>query len=839
MADGGGTLLRIRTLGKFEVSIGGTPVPEDRWPRRKTRDVLKVLLTDPGKPFAADQLVEALLPGADISVAAGNIQARVSELRRVLEPQLSRGRDSKYIRSMGEGYAFDPICEFSFDVREFEAAISEAESLASDERWQEAAEMLEQALLLRGGDFLAEDRYAEWAEETRSHLRQRYLEALSSLTSCYVELGRLRQAIDCCQTLLTIEPYRESAIRQLMTYQFEIGQRAGALRTFEDGVQALRAHLDVAPSEATCALREQIAGAGKAVEDALDPRRLAVLPFDNYSADSDDAYLSDGLTEELIGTISMIKDLRVIARTSVARYRGTSKSISQIASELNVGTILEGSIRRTARRIRISAQLIDAATEDHLWAEHFTLEHGDLLEMQAIIARRVSKSLALELLPVENKALQLVERSNSEAHMAYLKGRHFLQMRSRSALETAIGHFECALQIDPTYAHALAGLADVYCRMEPHTSTEESYRMAKAYAEQALALDDSLPEVYSSLAIIAGMFEDDLEKMEELLHRAIQLDPTYALARARLAELLAEERRWDEAVKAARTALVLDPASAHLAWRLASCLFGAGRYIEAIERAGEAVELDPENEGAWWIVWFSHAALWDWSRGEELLREMVKAHPTNPLAYLFLSVSAQTAGRMEEGFELLEKALSLPGAKDRSWVLHQGGLNLMMAGQYDRALSLLDEAVVRWPTHCGVRIARAFCFFLQGRFDECLGELQVADQLPGWMSYGPRLRGRVYAALGETAKAETELKTLMDHPEYPNQRICIAYVLAGLGRVEEAIDWFEKAADAHEIHIATVRKLPTSPPELLNHPRFNAFLRRVGLTDGIEVSETL
>jgi len=155
----------------------------------------------------------------------------------------------------------------------------------------------------------------------------------------------------------------------------------------------------------------------------------------------------------------------------------------------------------------------------------------------------------------------------------------------------------------------------------------------------------------------------------------------------------------------------------------------------------------------------------------------------------------------------------------------------MMAEQYDRALDLADEGVKRWPTANDFRLTRVGCYFMRGQFDDCLQELAVMEELPYWEAYIPRMRCRVYAALGEIEKAEAELEKLIEHTEYRNRRICTAYALAGLGRIEEAIDWFEKAADAHELHMATIRNLPTAPTELREHPRFAEFLERVGLAD--------
>jgi len=822
--------LEVRLLGQFEVLRDGQPVPEEAWGRRKSKTLLKILLTQPGRVFTQDQLIDALFDSNYVNKARENLYGRISQLRHALEPALKHGTDSGFVLRQGQGYSFSAGSNVWIDVLDFERGLTDAQKRADKKDWTDAAGRFEDALGLYRGEFLPEDRYEDWAEDTRSRLQNLYLDALTQLADCYEQLGRIRQAMTCCQRVLHVEPYREAIIRQLMRYQHQTGHQAQALATYREGERALRENLDVEPSAETRALRDEIT-TQRAEEPRLDPRRIAVLPLENFSPDLEDEYFASGMTEELIGSLSKIKDLRVVARTSVLRYRGTTKPISQIARELSVGTILEGSARKAGNKVRISVQLIDAATEDHLWAQRYELSLGDVLQVQGEIARRASAALQLELLKEEDEALRSVQHSNSASHVAYLKGRHFLRKSTREAIRKAIRCFEEALHSDPRFARALTGIADAYCRLAVFTSADESYPEARAYAEQALAIDDSLSEVYTSLAVIAADYENDLSKAERLLRQAIQLDPNYALAYAHLADLLAIVDRKEEAIKASTSALVLDPLSPRLIANHANLLFSAARYIEAAEKSRMALEIDPEIDSAWWTLWFSHAALWDWSRGEAILRDMVEQNPDNPLAYVFLSVSVQTNGRIEEGVILLEKALSLPRATERSWVLFQGGINFIMARDYPRALSLFDAAVERWPMYTGAHIGRSFCYFLQERYDECLEEIAVVEDLQGWEAYVPRLRGRVYAARGEIEKAEEELQKLLEANSLPNQRLCTAYVLAGLGRIDEAIEWFEKAADAHEFHIATIRKLPTAPPELRGHPRFIAFLKRVGLDD--------
>ena len=180
---------------------------------------------------------------------------------------------------------------------------------------------------------------------------------------------------------------------------------------------------------------------------------------------------------------------------------------------------------------------------------------------------------------------------------------------------------------------------------------------------------------------------------------------------------------------------------------------------------------------------------------------------------------------------LTEKALSLPGGMEHWHVLFQGGTNFIFAQDYDRAEELFDIGVERWPDNESFRIMRATCYFFQGRLDESLEEVEHVQHWRRWRAFVPRLRARVFAQRGETAKAEAELQTLLDHPEYSNQKLCVAYTLAGLGRYDEAIDWFEKSADVHDSHIAAILNYPSVPQELRDHPRFQAFLRRIGMAD--------
>ncbi|MFC2095946.1 BTAD domain-containing putative transcriptional regulator [Candidatus Bipolaricaulota bacterium] len=829
--------LQIKTLGGLEVSIDGEPIAERLWPRRKTKNLLKVLLSAPGDIFTVDQLIEALWEDSFPASAARNVQSRVSELRRVLEPGLQSGSNSKYIQRVGEGYLLCAGTDLWIDAISFEISIAEGHAFADRDQWDKAVDAFEEALTLYQGDFLAEDRYVDWTDSRRSHIRDLRIDALSRQATCYAEMSRLRQAISCCQLVLKVEPYRESAVRQLMEYQDTAGQRAQALGTYTEGKRALSEYLGVEPSTETRSLHERIRNRNLA-RAAFDPRWIAVLPLANYSSDPEDEYLADGMTEELIGSLAKIRDLRVIARTSVMRFKGTVKSVAQIARELNVGTVLEGSVRKIGKRIRITAQLIDASTEHHLWADHYSLDLEDMLQVQGEIAWRVTEALKVELLTGEETALREAVTGDAGAHIAYLKGRHFLEQTKREALEHAISCFEEALHRDPNHARALTGLADVYCRIAYYTNmaVEEAFAKARELAMRALALDGALAEAHRSLATIACRFDGDMGESERLLCRAVALDPSYALAQADLAILLTSTDRNAEALKASEAAIALDPLSAQLISVYAGCLYSAARFHEAIEQARKAIELDPELHNAWFNLFNSIASTWDWDRAEAVLREMITRFPRNPYGHAYLGRCVQWRGRREEGLDLVEKAAALPGAMEKMGVVYNCGVGYFLAGEYNQAERLFRKILERFPGLEAARVMLAKCYSQRERFDEALEGLDVAEKeygIPGefWLSHVRFERGRIYALRGETKKAEAELAQLTDGTSRNNRRMAASVLLYVLGRVDEALQWAEDAVNAREPYVNVIRISPEIPDSMREHPRFQALLKRVGLAD--------
>ena len=848
MTNGGDPSLQIKTLGRFEVLIDGTPIPEDRWPRRRTKELLKVLLTDPGQPFAFDQLIDALLPEADVTTAITNIQARASELRRVLEPGIQRGRDSQYIISVREGYAFVPTCGFSLDSRSFEAGISKAERLATDERWQEAAESFEEAMLLYRGNFLAEDRYAQWAEAARTRLREKHLEGLAALASCYAELGRFRQAISCCQRALGIAAHRESVIRQLMEYQDRIGQRSQALETFREGARALREHLDVDPSPKTMALRERIESDASSAESKLDPRRLAVLPFANFSADPEDEYLADGMTEELIGRLSRIRDLRVLARTSVMQFKSATEPIGSIARKLSAGTLLEGSVRKADKRVRISAQLINSTTEEHMWAQEYSGPASQLLSFQQDVANRVARSLEMVLLDDEIKELDRPAQPNPEAYSLYLKGRYHMSKGTLESRTTALKYHKKALSIDPTLAPAYVGVSAYY---QAHAGWEDADKkkisLSEGYARirhallKALQLDPRLAVAHAALGGAQAFYEHDFSRASVSFRRAIQLDPSHPGSRAGHCFLLLTMNRIDEAIAEARTRLDIDPFSPGGYGVLAYALACARQFDQALELLARGVKVDATYRYLYEYQAVINWLLWRWKDAERALENFYAAgsHPVN--RPLYGGVHALYVGRISESLARFE-TMETYGMGDRRMQV-QHAIALHCAREYERVLKLAEELLD--ADSFGIPYAgQSWLYLLQALAFERLGKdakagsalKQARNGLPEWVyftfSRGPVLADVTEALIHIRRGREKEWTRIAERLTARSNENEVASALAILhfhiGDVDRGFDWLNTAFDHHDEFLLTIKTHPWFDPAR-NDPRFGSVLERMNL----------
>ena len=324
-------------------------------------------------------------------------------------------------------------------------------------------------------------------------------------------------------------------------------------------------------------------------------RSIAVLPFAHLSSDPDDEYFCDGLAEELLNALARIDDLKVAARTSSFSYKGKDVNVGEVGKALGVNTVLEGSVRKSGNRIRITAQLIDAANGYHIWSERFDREMRDIFEIQDEITLAVVSALKLKLFGAERSAVLKKATANAEAHELYLKGRYNWNKMEGVALQRAVDYYRQALQVDPNYALAYAGLSDAYVLLVNHAGAplKETIPLASAAAKKAVELDPELSEGHTSLGMVKTFYDWDWEGSEKSLRRAVELNPSSPHARHILAIRLCFGGEIDEAAEHLRIAHELDPLSPSINEHLAWPAYYSRDYDRAIEQFKKTIEMEP------------------------------------------------------------------------------------------------------------------------------------------------------------------------------------------------------------------------------------------------------
>ncbi len=426
---------------------------------------------------------------------------------------------------------------------------------------------------------------------------------------------------------------------------------------------------------------------------SLEPRRVAALPLTILSSDQQDDYFADGLTEEIINTLSSIPGLNVIARTSVMKYKHTDKSVSEIGRELRVGTLLEGSVRKSADRLRVTLQLIDVTSEAPIWAQKYDREVRDIFEIQTDIAEQVADALKVRLLS-ENKAMiEQKAPENIEAYVLYLRGRYYWSKRNKSDLEKAIQHFEDAIRKEPSYALAHAGLADCYTLMGRHRylPADEVFPKARAHAEKALQLNGNLAEAHSALAAVQFNYNWNWKTAEDQFRRAIELNPNYATAHYWYSVLLLTTGKLKEAVAEAEKAQLLDPLSPVIGIGVIETYFFSGQYDKAIDECNRYLELDPNSIMAHDFLVHLHVHKQAFEEAEKEARRLAVTSERKAEASAHLPYILAASGRVEEAKMLMEKIVRDPKLTYSNSTIFIAVYSLL--GDQDNAFLWAEEAL--------------------------------------------------------------------------------------------------------------------------------------------------
>ncbi|HEX9120864.1 MAG TPA: protein kinase [Terriglobales bacterium] len=412
---------------------------------------------------------------------------------------------------------------------------------------------------------------------------------------------------------------------------------------------------------------------------------IAVLPFVNMSSDKEQEYFSDGLAEELLNDLAKIQELRVVARTSSFQFKGKNEDLRTVGKKLNVGAILEGSVRKEGKKVRITAQLIKAADGFHLWSETYDRELNDIFAVQEDIARSVAGSLKVALLGGKT-ATPSARGTNAEAYNAYLQGRYFFERFSKENLEKAIRYYEQAIKLDPSNALAWVGLANARGSQADggYLPVEESYRKAREAAERALALDANLAEAHAAMGWIKMSYDWDWAGADASYQRALALEPGNATVVRGAAVLAFILGRLEEAMALDRRAVELDPLSVPTHSNLGLHAYYAGRLEEAIAAYKRALELNPEFP-------FTHAGLGQvylaQAHPQEALVEMER-EPDPALRLQGQALAYHALGRKKES----DAALAELAAKYQAGAAFQIAELYAFRGEADRAFEWLERA---------------------------------------------------------------------------------------------------------------------------------------------------
>lgn len=388
-------------------------------------------------------------------------------------------------------------------------------------------------------------------------------------------------------------------------------------------------------------------------ETAAAPRSIAVLPFVNMSDDRENEYFSDGMTEEILNALAKVEDLRVASRTSSFAFKGKVQDVLEIADELRVDAVVEGSVRKAENRVRVTAQLISAEDGYHLWSDTYDRDLEDIFKVQDEIARSIVDALKVELVGDEEKPLVDPETEDVEAYTLYLKGRFFFNRYQETDLRRSLDYYEEALAHDPGYGRAYAGMADTWMQLaDDWVAPDTAYPEARAAAEKAIQLDDSLAEAHTARGKVLGWFEWDFDAAELALRRAVSSNPRYADAHWGLASVLPATGQLDAAIEESRTALSLDPLSGIFSYWLARFLYFARRHEEAMDEAQRSAELDPTSFRPHLVLGLCHLIE---GRAEEALGSFRRARDVSGVrsADAFIARALVTMGREEAARELL------------------------------------------------------------------------------------------------------------------------------------------------------------------------------------------
>ena len=430
--------------------------------------------------------------------------------------------------------------------------------------------------------------------------------------------------------------------------------------------------------------------------------RLAVLPLVNIGADKNDEYFADGMTEELISSLSKITDLRVIARSSIMKYKGVQKNVAEIGNELNVGTILEGSVRQIDNKARITVQLIDVSTQEHIWSMEYDRNLQDIFLIQSEIAQNVASKLKIILASSEKKQLEKNYTANTEAFQEYLLGKHFLNNRTAASVQTALEHLEKSIALDPDFALAYANLSYCYTLIGAagygSGRGDMAGKKAKEAVAKALELDETLAEAHAALGYLKFRIDWDWDEADKEFMRAIELKPGYSTAHEWYALFLGTQRRLDESLEQIKIAHDLDPLSSNVNTGMGRIYHFRNELEQSIHQFDKTIELDPNYAEGYFGRGLAYLKKKDFKKAEEDIKKGVYLSGRRPVMLGVLGGIYARTDREKEALKLLDELQLEPSTYDKMYATTP---ILIQLGRVDEGIEILDKLVA---IKCGLLV---------------------------------------------------------------------------------------------------------------------------------------
>lgn len=615
-------VLTIRLLGSFEARLGAGPPAA--FPTKKARALLAYLAARPAQVHSRDEIAELLWGARADEQARGSLRRTLSDLRKALPLD-----DGEWLVSDGDTIKLSGT-SVEVDVARFEGLAADGEPGA-----------LEQAAELYQGEFLAgfglhEQAFEEWLRTERERLRQVALKTLRKLLAHHTASKALDAAIHAGARLLSIDPANEPAHRALMSLYARQGRRSEALRQYRLCCEALMRDLGIRPDAATEALHRELQQpvaihdeVAKPVEPETayeapplpDKPSIAVLPFANLSGDPEQEYFADGLVEDIIAALSRISALWVIARASTFSYKGKPVDVKQVARELGVRYVMEGSVRRSGERLRVTAQLVDAISGHPVWADRYDRPLADLFDIQDEITRSVAASTETQILMAEGQGIaELLSRgltpSVLKSHDLMMRAWSRLYDQTPDAIDEVSQLAEDAIRLDPTYARAHLIRAHVVLnRLWFGEIPHDEVNLSRAFELAKTVLRLAPRDEQAHLVMAWGWAYAATGRLEEALaecERGLEINPNASLIHGNRGVYLAALGRSQEAIEACRLALQLNPRDPSNFWRkcgIAMAHFVAEDYVAALALAKKTALSRPHLQSA--IFWAASAAALD------------------------------------------------------------------------------------------------------------------------------------------------------------------------------------------------------------------------------------